>query len=70
MTEVLSYKNQSIDLQKKSVDWFQCDREDLCHERDMQRSIKYLWWNRWNLKAKMFKRLLAHIIFPKMLRRR
>ena len=28
----LSYRNQSIDLQSKSMDWFLCDR-DLLHER-------------------------------------
>ena len=28
----LSYKNQSIDLLRKSMDWFLYDR-DLCHER-------------------------------------
>ena len=32
MNEVLSYRNQSIDLQSKSVDWFLYDR-DLYQER-------------------------------------
>ena len=32
MTESLSYRNQSIDLQSKSVDWFLYDT-GLCHER-------------------------------------
>ena len=32
MTEPLSYRNQSIDLQSKSMDWFQFDR-GLRHER-------------------------------------
>ena len=32
MTESLSYKNQSIDFQCKSMDWFLYDR-DLRHER-------------------------------------
>ena len=32
MTRSLSYRNQSIDLQSKSMDWFLYDR-DLYHER-------------------------------------
>ena len=32
MTESLSYRNQSIDLQSKSMDWFLYDT-GLCHER-------------------------------------
>ena len=32
MTDVLIIKNQSTDLQSKSMDWFLCDR-DLRHER-------------------------------------
>ena len=32
MTEVLSYRNQSNELQSKSMDWFLHDR-DLRHER-------------------------------------
>ena len=28
----VSYRNQSIDLQRKSIDWFLYNR-DLCHER-------------------------------------
>ena len=36
MTESLSYRNQSIDLPCKPIDWFLYDR-DLCHER-----VKYL----------------------------
>ena len=32
MTEVLPYRNQSIDLQSKSMDWFLYDK-DLCPER-------------------------------------
>ena len=32
MTEVPVYRNQSIDLQRKSMDWFLYDR-DLHHER-------------------------------------
>ena len=39
----LSYRNQSIDLQSKSVDWFLYDR-DLRHER---------------VKAKVFSRLIC-----------
>ena len=31
MTEFLLYRNQSIDLQSKSMDWFLCDR-NLSHE--------------------------------------
>ena len=31
MTESLSYRNQSIDLNCKSMDWFLYDR-DLCHK--------------------------------------
>ena len=27
MTEVLSYRNQSIDLHRKSMDWFLYDRD-------------------------------------------
>ena len=33
-----SYRNQSIDLQSKSVDWFLYDR-DLCHERVKERIV-------------------------------
>ena len=33
MTEILSFRKQSIDLLWKSVDWFLYDR-DLRHERD------------------------------------
>ena len=32
MTDILSYKNLSIDLLCKSMDWFRYDR-DLCHEK-------------------------------------
>ena len=32
MTEVSSYRNQSIDLRRKSMDWFLYD-SDLRHER-------------------------------------
>ena len=32
MTEPLSYRNQSIELQSKSMDWFLYGR-DLCHEK-------------------------------------
>ena len=32
MTGPLSYRNQSIDLQSKSMDWFLCDN-GLRHER-------------------------------------
>ena len=32
MTEVLSYRNQSIDLLRKSMDWLLCDR-GLRHKR-------------------------------------
>ena len=32
MNRSLAYRNQSIDLQSKSVNWFLYDR-DLCHER-------------------------------------
>ena len=32
MTEVLTYRNQSIGLQGKTMDWFLNDRH-LCHER-------------------------------------
>ena len=32
MARSLSYRNQSIDLFCKSIDWFQYDR-DLCHEK-------------------------------------
>ena len=38
----LSYRNQSIDLQRKSMDWFLYDR-DLRHER-VKESVKYIWW--------------------------
>ena len=46
MTEVLIYRNQSIDLLYKSVDWFLDDR-DLRHERVNKQSriqdpLKYL----------------------------
>ena len=34
------YRNQSIDLRSKAVDWFQYDR-DLRHERVNAASIKY-----------------------------
>ena len=33
----LSYRNQSIDLHRKSIDWFLYDN-DLCHERVKERS--------------------------------
>ena len=39
MTEVLSYRNQSIDLQSKSMDGFLYNR-DLRHER-----VKHSQWN-------------------------
>ena len=38
MSEVLPYRNRSIDLQSKSMDWFLYDR-DLRHERVNERSI-------------------------------
>ena len=38
MTESLSYRNQSIDLQNKSQDWFLYDR-DLRHERFKHRAL-------------------------------
>ena len=34
----LSYRNQSIDLQSKAVDWFLYDR-DLRHERVRERNL-------------------------------
>ena len=50
MTESLSYRNQCIDLQSQSMDWFLYDR-NVCHERVK----KYYTWNhvlkileRWN----------------------
>ena len=44
----LSYRNQSIDLQSKSMDWFLYDR-DFCHE-----SVKTLGWNGLTLFTPMF----------------
>ena len=41
MTEVLSYKNQSIDLLSKSMDWFLFDRE-LRYER-VKKTISDIW---------------------------
>ena len=42
MTESLSYRNQSIDLLCKSIDWFLCDR-DLCHEKvEVDCAIRFL----------------------------
>ena len=41
MTEVLSYKNQSIGLQSKAMDWFLYDRT-LCHKGVESRAKMYL----------------------------
>ena len=38
MTEVLSYRNQSIDLLRKSMDWFRYDK-DSRHERIHEASV-------------------------------
>ena len=39
----LSYKNQSIDLHYKLMDWFLYDK-DICHERVRCSSLIVLWW--------------------------
>ena len=41
MTEVLSYRNQSIDLQGKSIDWFLYDG-GLRHERELNYEPKII----------------------------
>ena len=40
----LLHRNQSIDLQSKSMDWFLYDR-DLCHERvkRLNKQLKNIW---------------------------
>ena len=49
----LSYRNQSIDLQSKSMDWFLYDK-DLRHER-VKKSCS--WNNAWHLSVTMCKRV-------------
>ena len=42
MTEAVIYRNQSIDLQSKSMNWFLCVR-DLCHEivNEQNKNMRY-----------------------------
>ena len=64
MTKVLSYRNQSINLQSKPIDWFLYDRE-LPHERVKQwhssQHLRYFhvlknMYAKWGLEAFYFDR--------------